>query len=70
MEREVQRLIDAYQVSAINLAELQERRRRNAEHQQCCGSGWENSSTSARSVRKNSDSCRGWTVSVRAFAAP
>lgn len=34
MEREVQRLIDAYQVGAIDLAELQERRRRSAEHQQ------------------------------------
>jgi site-specific DNA recombinase len=33
MEREVQRLIDAYQVGAIDLAELQERRRRSAEHQ-------------------------------------
>jgi site-specific DNA recombinase len=34
MEREVQRLIDAYQVGAIDLAELQERRRRRADHQQ------------------------------------
>jgi site-specific DNA recombinase len=34
MEREVQRLIDAYQVGAIDLAELQERRRRSADHQQ------------------------------------
>jgi site-specific DNA recombinase len=34
MEREVQRLITAYQVGAIDLAELQERRRRSADHQQ------------------------------------
>jgi site-specific DNA recombinase len=34
MEHEVQRLIDAYQVGALDLAELQERRRRSAEHQQ------------------------------------
>jgi site-specific DNA recombinase len=34
MEREVQRLIDAYQVGAIDLAELQERRRHRADHQQ------------------------------------
>jgi site-specific DNA recombinase len=33
MEHEVQRLIDAYQAGAIELHELQERRRRSAEHQ-------------------------------------
>ena len=34
MEREVQRLMTAYQVGAIDLAALQERRRRSADHQQ------------------------------------
>ena len=62
LDREVTRLVDAYQAEVIELTELAERRRRIEDHGRMHRNGYGKSLSNGASGAQSSDYWKGWTL--------